>query len=316
MKFTGIIPPIITPFHEDGSVDEAGYATLIEYMLDAGVEAIIAGGTTGEFFALSQQERVRQFAWASEVIDGRVPLICGVNDITTDGACDYAVAAREAGADALLVAAPYYSMPTGKELAAHCLAIDRAGQLPIMLYNYPGRTGADMTEEFLERVGQRANFAAIKEASGDINRVHLIAREFPQIQLSCGADDQALEFFAWGATSWVTALANFFAAEVVAFYRACAIEKDFDKARKLMSALLPLTTVLERGGKFVQCAKFGCAYYGLPAGPVRRPLRPMKKELVYELRQVLDTARAAIQAVTSEDQTVAEQEVGHVRVAN
>jgi 4-hydroxy-tetrahydrodipicolinate synthase len=310
MKFTGIIPPIITPFHDDGSVDEAGYATLIEHMLDEGVEAIIAGGTTGEFYTLTREERVRQFAWAREVIDGRVPLIA------TEGACAYAVAAREAGADAMLVAAPYYSQPTAKELAAHCLAIDRAGKLPIMLYNYPGRTGASMSEEFLERVGQRANFASIKEASGDINRVHLIAREFPQIQLSCGADDQALEFFAWGATSWVTALANFFAGETVALYRACVIEKDFDKGRRLMSALLPLTTVLEHGGKFVQCAKFGCEYYGLPGGPVRRPLRPMKKELIYELRQVLDTAKAAIQNILSEDQNVEEREVGHVRVVN
>lgn len=329
MKFTGIIPPVITPFRDDGSVDEPAYATVLEYLIDAGVGGVIAGGTTGEFYALSKEERVRQFAFAREVVGTRVPLICGVNDITTAGACEFAAAARDAGGDALLVAAPYYSCPTGKELAAHSLAVQRAAGLPVMLYNYPGRTGAEMDEDFLDRVGQRPAFAAIKEASGDINRVHLLAREYPHIQLSCGADDQALEFYAWGATSWVTALANFFAVETVGFHRVCREEKDFDKARRLMKALLPLSTVLERGGKFVQCAKFGCEYYGLPAGPVRPPLRPLKKELVYQLRQVLDTAKASFTEILSEStaqspagadsspsQQAQSKEVPHVRVAD
>lgn len=314
MNFTGIIPPVITPFQEDGAVDEPAYATVLESMLDAGVGGVIAGGTTGEFYAMSKEERIRQFAFAHEIVGTRVPLICGVNDITTSGACEMAEAARESGADALLVAAPYYSCPTGKELAAHSLAVERAGKLPVMLYNYPGRTGAEMDEEFLDRVAQRPAFAAIKEASGDINRVHLLSREYPHIQLSCGADDQALEFYAWGATSWVTALGNFFAAETVAFHRVCTEEKDFEKARRMMKALLPLTTVLERGGKFVQCAKFGCEYYGLPAGSVRPPLRPLKKELIYELRQVLDTAKASIAEILASD--TQNKEIPHVRVVD
>lgn len=316
MKFEGIIPPIITPFNDDRSVDEKGYPVLIEHLIENGVHAIIVGGTTGEFYALSKQERIRQFHFANEIINSRVPLICGVNDITTEGACDYAKAARKAGADGLLVAAPYYSVPTEKELASHCLAIDRAADLPILLYNYPGRTGTEMGADFLSRVGQRKNFAAIKEASGDINRVHLIAREFPQIELSCGADDQALEFFVWGASSWVTALANFLPAETVAFYNTCAIENDFVKARALMSALLPLTTVLERGGKFVQCAKFGCEFFGLPAGPVRNPMKPPKKELVRKLRQVLQVTKASFNTIIANDSAKSSSEDRHVKLVN
>ncbi|MCP4044675.1 MAG: dihydrodipicolinate synthase family protein [Gammaproteobacteria bacterium] len=316
MKFEGIIPPVITPLNCDRSVDEKGYSELIEHLITSGVHAIIAGGTTGEFYALSEKERIRQFSYANEVIDSRVPLICGVNDITTEGACDYARAARKAGADGLLVAAPYYSVPTEKELASHCLAIDRAADLPIILYNYPGRTGAEMGADFLSRVGQRQNFAAIKEASGDINRIHLIAREFPQISLSCGADDQALEFFAWGADSWVTALANFLPTEMVAFYNTCTVEKDFEKARALMSAMLPLTTVLERGGKFVQCTKYGCSYYGLPSGPVRNPLKPLKKELARQLRQVLQTTKAALNSIIQNSQKDQNEEARHVKLVN
>lgn len=316
MRFEGIIPPVITPFHDDGSIDKAGYATVIEYMIDGGVHAIIAGGTTGEFYALSPDERVAQFKLAKDIIKGRVPLICGVNDLTTVGACAFATAAREAGADGILLAAPYYSLPTEEELASHCLAVDRAADLPIILYNYPGRTGANMGREFLEQVGRNKNFQCIKESSGDINRLHLLAQAFPHIALSCGAEDQALEFFAWGATSWVTPMGNFFASEVVAFYETCVREKDFTKARQLMSALLPLTTTLESGGKFVQCVKYACKLYDLPAGPVRQPMLPLNETLAEETRQVLVTAKATIQGILSAESAADTKGVAPVRLVD
>jgi 4-hydroxy-tetrahydrodipicolinate synthase len=301
MKFEGIIPPVITPFHADDSIDEKGFAEVVEYMIGTGVHAIIVGGTTGEYYALSAEERVRQFRFAKEIIKGRVPMICGVNDIRTEGACELAAAARAAGADALLIAAPYYSLPGEEELAEHCLDVDRAAGLPIMLYNYPSRTGVTMGEAFLDRVGQEADFQCIKEASGDIDRLHLLASKYAHIQLSCGAEDQALEFFAWGATSWVTPMGNFFAEEVIGFYEACVIERDFVKAHRMMSALLPLTTVLERGGKFLQCTKFACSFFGLPAGPVRKPLRPMDEQLAGQMREVLSATKAGIRDLLRED---------------
>ena len=301
MRFEGILPPVITPFAADGALDRAAYATVIEQMLDKGVHGIIVGGTTGEFYALSREERVAQIDHARDVIAGRVPLICGVNDISTEGACAYAVAAREAGADALLVAAPYYSLPTQNELAEHCEAIDEAGGLPIILYNYPGRTGVPMDAAFLRRLSARPNVQCIKESSGDINRIHMLVREFPDIQLSCGAEDQALEFFAWGATSWVTPMGNFFPAEIVAFYDACMRDQDFAKARRLMTALLALGTVLEAGGQLIQCTKLACETLGLPGGPVRRPLGPLDPEAADSLRAVVLEAKAAIAAILSED---------------
>lgn len=294
MKFEGIIPPVITPMTADGSIDEAGYATVIEFMIERGVHAVIAGGTTGEFYALSREERIAQVKRARDIIGGRVPLIAGVNDITTDAACGMAEAAREAGADGLLLAAPYYSLPTEDELAEHCLAVDRAGQLPIILYNYPGRTGVEMGRGFLQRVSQAENFRCIKESSGDVNRLHLLVDEFSNLALSCGAEDQALEFFAWGASSWVTPMGNFFPAEVVAFYRTCVEAQDFARARQLMAALLPLTTALEGAGKLVQCTKLACELFGLPGGPVRRPMLPLDEAFAEELRGILLTAQARI----------------------
>jgi 4-hydroxy-tetrahydrodipicolinate synthase len=301
MTFEGVYTPVITPFREDESIDEKAWAEVIEYQIETGAHGLVIGGSTGEFYAMSPKERQAQFRKGHELIAGRVPWLGGVNAFTTGECCDFAVQARDAGAAGLLIAAPPYSIPTEMELAAHCLAIEHAAELPIMLYNYPGRTGVNMGEEFLARVGKNANFRGIKETSGDINRVHLIAREFPQIELICGADDQTLEFFLWGARGWVSGSANCILKECLALYEACVIQKDFVKGRRIMMALLPITTVLERGGKFLQCVKYACELQGLPGGAVRKPMRPMKKELARQMRDALHIAQTTVAAIQAEE---------------
>ena len=300
MQFEGIYTPVITPMDAEREIDEKGWEVMIEHLIGQGMHGLVLGGTTGENYALTPEERVRQFHHGNDVIGGRVPWIAGVNDIRTEDVCDFAVAAQEAGASALLLAVPPYSVPNDKELAQHALMVDKACGLPIMLYNYPGRSGTEFGEEFLDRVSRNSNFTAIKESSGDINRVHMIAREYPHLQMSCGADDQALEFFVWGARSWVCAAGNFFGAECIALYETCVLQGDYAKGRRLMKALLPVMTVLERGGKFAQCVKYGCEMDGLPAGTVRLPLRPMKKELKRQMRDAVIVARRTIQAILAE----------------
>ena len=201
------------------------------------------------------------------------------------------------GADAILVGSPPYAVPTERENALNALAIDRTANLPVMLYNYPGRMGVDMGREFLDRVGRSSNFQAIKESSGDINRLHLLARDYPHIQLSCGMDDQALEFFAWGARSWVCAGSNFLPREHIALWRACAVEGDFDKGRRIMSAMMPLMRVLEQGGKFIQCVKYGVEMAGRGAGPPRPPLKALNKDDKRQLEQVVRVLRATVAEV-------------------
>jgi len=300
MIFEGIYTPVITPFLADGSIDRKAYASIIERQLELGIHAIVIGGTTGENYALSREERIWQFKFANDVINGRVPWLAGVNDIRTETVCDYAVAAHDNGADALLLAVPPYSCPTGKELAQHALAVEKAGKLPVMLYNYPGRSGAEMDTDFLIRVSRHSCFHAIKESSGDLERIHLLAREFPHLQLCCGADDQALEFFVWGARCWVCAAANFLAPETIALYETCVLEHNFELGRRMMKAMLPLMTVLERGGKFIQCVKYACELDGIPAGPARLPLRPMKKELKREFREALENTRKTVAHLNAE----------------
>lgn len=300
MKFDGIYTPVITPYREDGIIDHDAFVAMIEYLIASGVHGIINGGSTGEYYAQSMDERIEMAKLAKDVIAGRVPLIVGTVAIRLADSITMAETAARIGADAILVGSPPYSVPTERENALNALAIDRAADLPIMLYNYPGRMGINMGEEFLDRVGRSRNFCAIKESSCDINRVHLLARDYPHIQLSCGMDDQALEFFAWGSRSWVCGGSNFLPAEHIALWKACAVEGNFDKGRRIMSALMPLMRVLEQGGKFIQCIKHGCEMNGLRAGPPRPPLRPLNKDDKRSLEQVVRVLRQTVAAIADE----------------
>ena len=201
MKFEGIYTPVVTPHTAGFEIDEEKFAATIEMLLGAGVSGLIIAGTTGEYYAQTNEERVHLMKLAKELIGERAPLIIGTGAIRTEDSVYFAERAVEAGADALLVSTPPYAYPTSREIALHALAVDRAANLPVMLYNYPGRMCVNMDEETLDRLGRSPNFCAIKESSGDPNRLHMLARDYPHIQLSCGMDDQALEFFAWGARS-------------------------------------------------------------------------------------------------------------------
>lgn len=301
MNFEGIYTPVITPHLDNGGIDEAGFGAQVEHLVEAGVHGIISGGSTGEYYAQDLDERIRLARVAKEVIADRIPLIVGTGAIRQPDSIAVARAARDMGADAILVGSPPYAVPTERENALNALAIDREANLPVMLYNYPGRMGVDMGGEFLDRVGRSGNFRAIKESSGDINRVHLLARDYPHIQMSCGMDDQALEFFAWGARSWVCGGSNFLPTEHIALYRACVLDGDFDRGRRIMSALMPLMRLLEQGGKFIQTIKYGVEIMGRSAGPPRPPLKPLNKEDKRALEQVVGVLRTTIQHIEHAD---------------
>ncbi len=300
MQFEGIYTPLVTPYHNDFSLNEDALAETVELLIGAGVNGVVVAGSTGEYYAQTTEERLEMMTRAAGLIAGRVPMIVGTGAIRTEDSVMFAKAAKVAGADALLVATPPYAYPTGREIALHALAIDRAANLPVMLYNYPGRMSVNMDEETLDRLGRSPNFCAIKESSGDINRLHMLARDYPHIALSCGMDDQALEFFAWGARSWVCAGSNFAPEAHIALYRACVVEGDFTKGRAIMSAMLPLMRVLEQGGKFVQCIKYGLTLRGIDAGPPRKPLQPLDKDDKRALAEVIRTMNTTIRSITGE----------------
>ena len=297
MKLEGIYTPLITPFDAAGEIDFDALAELVERLVGAGVHGLISGGSTGENYAETVEERLALARFITERARGRLPVIVGTGALRTPDSIALATGARDMGADAILLATPPYSVPTEAENAANALAIDKAADLPVILYNYPARMGVGMGTEFLDIVGQSKNVVGIKESSGDINRLHLLALDYPGIQVSCGMDDQALEFFAWGARSWICAGSNFLPEEHVALYEACAIQRDFDEGRRIMAAMMPLMRVLEQGGKFIQCVKHGVEVTGLRAGPMRPPLQGLDAAEKAELEGVIANLKAAVKDI-------------------
>lgn len=297
MKLEGIYTPLVTPFHADGSFDLDALAELVERLVGAGVHGLISGGSTGENYAETVEERLELARFITERAAGRVPVIVGTGAMRTPDSLALAQGARAMGAAAILLGTPPYSVPTEAENAANALEIDRAAGLPVILYNYPGRMGVSMGRAFLDIVSQSPNVIGIKESSGDVNRIHTLACDYPHIQMSCGMDDQALEFFAWGARSWICAGSNFLPEEHIALYQACAVEGDFTKGRKIMTAMMPLMAVLEQGGKFIQCVKHGVEVSGIKAGPMRPPLQGLNDTEKAELEGVIVTLKATVAAI-------------------
>jgi 4-hydroxy-tetrahydrodipicolinate synthase len=276
MNFDGIWTPIVTPFHADGRIDMAALEPLLDTLVEQGVHGLIVGGTTGEYYALSNAERKELFVSVMKLVQGRLPLMAGINSTSTSESLDLGLCAKQAGYQAILLAAPYYCQPTQQELLTYALTIDDALDLPVMLYNFPARTGTEMSFEFINGLRNRPNFQAIKESTGSIERMHrLIAEHADQLQVGCGMDDQVLEFFTWGARSWVGGASNFAARQHVALYQACVVDKDMIAGRALAARFLPMLNLLEQGGKFCQYVKYGCELAGTPVGETRRPLLPL-----------------------------------------
>jgi len=278
MSFEGVHTPLVTPFKDDGEIDHEMLgkhaASLVGRVSGMGV-----GGTTGEYYALSFDERVQTFNTVAEAAGGKAYLTAGINATTTKEVIRLGQEAKRAGLSALLVAAPYYAQPTQEELLHHLLKVDDSLDMPIMLYNFPARTGTEISDGVLERLLERPNFIAMKESTGDISRLHHLATHLrDKLVLSCGMDDQALEFFVWGAKSWVGGASNFLPEAHTALFDACVKRGDFHAGRKLMAQLLPVLELLERSGKFIQYVRYGCELSGMPVGVARAPLGTLTEE--------------------------------------
>jgi 4-hydroxy-tetrahydrodipicolinate synthase len=273
MSFEGVHAPLITPFKANGEINHELLGKHAVDLAGRGLTGLGVGGTTGEYYALSFDERVRTFHTVVEAAGDKTHLTAGINATTTDEVLRLGKEAKSAGLSSLLVAAPYYAQPTQDELLAHLFAIDDSLDMPIMLYNFPARTGTDISDAVLEKLLERPNFQAMKESTGDIAHLHHLATHFEKkLILSCGMDDQALEFFVWGARSWVAGAANFLPEVHVELLETCVKKGDFVAARALMAQLLPVLELLERSGKFIQYVRYGCELAGKAVGDARKPL--------------------------------------------
>jgi len=284
----GIFAALVSPMTDGEELDERRLAEMVEFLVgDAGIHGVIPLGSTGEYYALSAEERERVVRITLEVAAGRVPVVVGTNAGSTRDAIGFSRQAEQMGADGVMLAAPYYSLPTDDELFEHFRMIAESIGLPIMLYNYPGRTGVDMRPELIERLAQLDRIRYVKESSGEVNRMsEIIRRCGEQITVFCGCDTGALEAFVLGVTGWVGGVVNCLAREHVELYELAVVQGDFPAARRLYYRMLPVLTLMEQSGKYTQFVKAACALAGQPVGPPRRPLLSPNDAEMNTLRDV------------------------------
>jgi len=291
--FKGIFPALVTPMTDEQEVDFDALSSFVNSMIeDGGVHGVIPLGSTGEYYALSDDERRDVTAAVIEAADGRVPVLAGTNGGSTRRIIEYSQEAQSQGAAGLLLAAPYYSLPTAGELVEHFAAIDAAVDIPIMLYNYPGRTGVDMTPDVIGELADLKNVQYVKESTGDLTRVSEIIRRFgDKITVFCGCDTLALESFFMGAAGWVSGFFNVLPAESVKLFELALETGDLAAARELYYSILPVLSLLE-SGKYTQLVKAGCGLMGRPVGPPRQPLAAPNAQEIDQLDQVLKPFKA------------------------
>jgi 4-hydroxy-tetrahydrodipicolinate synthase len=292
--FEGIMSVVVTPFNRRGEVDLEALGRQVEFLIANRIHWIIPGGTTGEYYAQSVEERKRVLSFVAERVGQRTRLAAGTNSARFDEIVELSAHAAAKGYEALMLAAPYYALPTTEDLARHFRDVAAATTLPIILYNFPARTGVDMTPAFLEGVADVPRICAIKESSGSFARMleHIVAFD-GRYQRIVGADDQAVDGFLWGAKAWIAGASNFLPAEHVALYETCVVRKDFVAGQRLMRALLDVFYLLENGGKYIQHVKYGCELAGVPVGDPRRPLQPLTDEEKARFRKLYEAVKKA-----------------------
>ena len=239
--YQGSIPALVTPFTDEGAVDEQAFAAHVEWQISEGSSGLVPVGTTGESPTLSHDEHKRVVELCVEVAAKRVPVIAGAGSNNTVEAIELAQHAEAVGADALLVVTPYYNKPTQKGLIAHYKAIAEAVSLPIIIYNIPGRSVIDMSPETMGALAQaHKNIVGVKDATGKIERVseQRITCGPDFVQLS-GEDATALGFNAHGGTGCISVTANV-APRLCAEFQAATLAGDYAKALTYQDRLMPL----------------------------------------------------------------------------
>ena len=237
--FTGSYVALITPF-QDGSVDEKAYQSFVDWQVKQGTNGLVPCGTTGESPTLTHQEHHRVTELCIEANAGRVPVMAGTGSNSTDEAIDLSRHAEKAGADGLLVVTPYYNKPTQEGLYAHYKAINDQVGIPIIIYNIPGRSVIDMSLDTMKRLAELPNIKGLKDATGDLARPVMDARELPDdFSLLSGEDATAIPYLAAGGHGCISVSANI-APALCAEQHAAWAAGDVRRAMEIQNDLIPV----------------------------------------------------------------------------
>ena len=279
---------IVTPFTKDGAVDRQGLRANLDFLIEQGVAGIVPCGTTGESATLSWEEHNQVVETTVSHVNRRVQVIAGAGSNNTSESLKAARHARDAGADAILSITPYYNKPTQEGLYLHYQAIATRVDIPLILYNVPGRTGVNMLAETVERLCAFDTIVGIKEASGDLVQMSEIHRRcHGRLTVLSGDDALTLPALTIGATGVISVAANIVAREVSDLISAFQAGKS-SEAMEVHERSLPLFRIL-----FIETSpapiKTAMNYLGLAAGPLRLPLAPMSEMNREKLIALMDS---------------------------
>ncbi|MEW4983156.1 MAG: 4-hydroxy-tetrahydrodipicolinate synthase [Cycloclasticus sp.] len=288
--FQGSIVALVTPMHEDGSLDEASLRKLLEFHIEEGTDAIVAMGTTGESATLDEKEHCHVIRQVVDIVAGRIPVIAGTGANSTTEAIDLTRCAAEAGADACLLVTPYYNKPTQEGLVLHYKAIAEAVDIPQILYNVPGRTACNMLPETVAKLKDVANIVGVKDATGDMAIGQaLIDLSDENFAVYSGDDATSCELILMGAKGSITVTGNVAPAKN---HRMCekALAGDAEAAKAIDETLQPLHNDL-----FVQSSPIPVKWAVHELGLIEKGIRLPMTWLSPDCESVVKKAMAAAQ---------------------
>ncbi|ARD27371.1 MULTISPECIES: 4-hydroxy-tetrahydrodipicolinate synthase [Acinetobacter calcoaceticus/baumannii complex] len=285
----GSIVAIVTPMLKDGGVDWKGLEKLVEWHIEQGTNSIVAVGTTGEASTLSMEEHTQVIKEIIRVANKRIPIIAGTGANSTREAIELTKAAKDLGADAALLVTPYYNKPTQEGLFQHYKAIAEAVELPLILYNVPGRTGVDLSNDTAVRLAEISNIVGIKDATGDVPRGKaLIEALNGKMAVYSGDDETAWELMLLGADGNISVTANV-APKAMSEVCAVAIAKDEQQAKALNNKIANLHNILFCESNPIP-VKWALHEMGLIDTGIRLPLTPLAEQYREPLRNALKDA--------------------------
>ena len=286
MQFRGCGTALVTPFKQDGSIDETALRNLVAWQVESGIDFLVPCGTTGETPTLSHDEWLQVIDITVEVVAGRVPIVAGATSNSTQDAVSKAkeVAARS-GVDGILTASPYYNKPTQEGQYRHFRAIAEAVDKPIILYNVPGRTGANIEPGTLARLAEVPNIAGVKEASGNISQMAEVCHSVPETFAVLSGDDAVtLPLIALGGVGIISVASNEIPREMSEMTRA-ALANDWESARRIHRKYLPLMLA-----NFIESnplpVKAVLAMMGRIEEVYRLPMLPMRRDTRSKLQKI------------------------------
>jgi 4-hydroxy-tetrahydrodipicolinate synthase len=283
----GVIPAIVTPFTDDGDLNESGLRKLTDYVIDGGVHGIMTSGGTGEFPHLSREEKRLVTSVVVDQARGRVPVIAGTAACSTREAISLSQDAEEAGAEAVIVTAPYYFILPEEALFEHYEAIADATSLPVVLYNNPTYTGNNMSPQLMAKLAPNPGIIGVKQSNADMGQlvevVRLVSSDFAVLT---GIDSQFYPALCVGGVGIFSTAASVVPRQMVDLYRAF-VDGRQQEARELHLRLQGLNRFLEYDPGYVAPCKEALTLLGMPAGPVRKPLPALSAAEREGVRQAL-----------------------------